>query len=256
MDAYTLRIAASRVGRGIEPADRRIAAQLAHPHGGPARCRVVRVPPAGSPALPAAFGVGGIARADRAAMLGDALRALVPATVPVAVLVDATDAGTIPRGAGSLRYVARSLDGDFGAQRCAVQDVLRGMGARWALQLDDDETLDPAAIDTLRAMAGQADRQGVVSIGLPRSNLVDGRQSDLWPDIQYRLNRTHIRYRGRVHERPDPGGWRRTTIALCATIVHRLDGERVRRRSVEYEAMGDGGARPGDEEALLRPFAP
>ena len=254
MDIYTLRIAASAVPLAVEPADAAQAVALAHPHGPPARAWLRAMPPPASPALPHAFGLGGIARAGAAAGLAERLLALAGPRVPVAVVVDG--AGLEPAPDARLRIVRRPLAGDFGAQRGAVQDALAAMGARWALQLDDDEALDAADIDALRALAGQAERHGTVSIGLRRLNLVDGERSDLWPDVQYRLNRTHVRYRGRVHERPDAGGWRRTTIALRGTIEHRLERDRVTARSAGYGAMEAGAERSGDEAALLRPFAP
>ena len=167
------------------------------------------------------------------------------------VTLDARPAGpdTLADGTVVLR---RPLDGDFAAQRNAVQGA---SPTPWVLQLDVDETPDPGLLDAMDALAMQADRHGLVSIGCPRRNLVDGTLSDLWPDVQYRLNRREVRYAGRVHERPDLGGrWQVSMIAPGATITHRLERARVVERSARYEAMRAGAGRPADEAALLRAF--
>ena len=254
LDPFTLRIAASARPLWVELADEAGAAALAHPHGSPARAHLVAPPPAGSPALGPPVALAAICRASDAPALAERLVAMA-GNAPVAVVADAPGGTPLPpvRGAALL---TRPLNGDFGAQRNAAQDFAESLGARWVLQLDDDETLDGGALPALRAMASQADRQGTVSIGLRRRNLVDGAMSDLWPDVQYRLSRAGVRFRGRVHERPDAGGWRRTTIALCATIDHHLERARVAQRERRYEAMERGGGRSGDGAALLRAYRP
>ncbi len=73
--------------------------------------------------------------------------------------------------------------------------------------------------------------------------------------MQYRLNRTGVRYAGRVHERPAvDGGWRRSFISLHGAIEHALGLAHVRARSRTYEALDPGRGRPDEEEALLRPY--
>lgn len=258
MDAFTLRIAASRAPLWVEPDGSEQAAALAVPHGPPARAHLVVPPPAHSAALGPPVALAGIARAEDAAALAERLVAL-GGGAPVAVVADAPSDAAMPavRGATLLARPLGGPDGpDFGAQRDAAQAAAGRLGARWVLQLDDDETLDPPALAALHALARQAERQGTVSIGLRRRNLVDAIPSDLWPDVQYRLNHTRVRYGGRVHERPDAGHWRRTTIALCATIDHHLDRERIEQRERLYEGIERGGGRRGDGAALLRPYAP
>ena len=257
MDAFTLRIAASAVPLWVEPDGADQAAALAMPHGPPARAHLIAPPPAGSPGLGPAVALAGIARAENAATLAERLVGLARGA-PVAVVADAPEGTTLADVPGAV-LLARSLVGprgpDFGAQRDAAQRLAASLGARWVLQLDDDEALAPSDLPPLAALAAQAERQGTVSIGLRRRNLVDGAWSDLWPDVQYRLNRVHVRYRGRVHERP-ARHWRRSTIALCASIDHSLERARITERERRYEAVEAGGGRAEDGAALLRAFAP
>ena len=250
MDAYTLRIAASGRSLAFEPGDGSQAAALAHPHSRhPARGWLRALAPA-----PARVALGMIVRASE---VDDALgfvRKLLPRFAEAVIVADGPVADDALRPGDAIRVLSHPLDGDFGAQRTRVQRACR---SPWVLQLDADETPSDSLLDAMDALTAQADRQGLVSIGLPRRNLVDGEWSDLYPDIQYRLNRREVVYSGRVHERPDlKGAWRRSMIAPAATLDHALARERVERRSREYEALATGGGRPGDEAALLRPYRP
>lgn len=147
---------------------------------------------------------------------------------------------------------AHPLDGDFAAQRNRLQDLA---GTRWVLQLDSDERPDAALLAAIGWLVEGAEQDGLRSLGLPRRNMVDGAQSALYPDIQYRLNRSDIRFAGRVHERPVVP-FVESSLALIGAIEHRLDGERVRARTRIYEAMSAGAGRPEDETRLLEPFDP
>ena len=128
------------------------------------------------------------------------------------------------------------------------------------LQLDTDERLGPASLARLPGFLRAAERGGVLALGLPRRNLVDGGLSDHYPDPQYRLCRRRVAYDGQVHERPMIGHRaRRTRLALGVALDHALTEARVRRRTLGYDAMSDGAtdtARRGDEAALLTPFRP
>lgn len=166
------------------------------------------------------------------------------------VLIDATDA-TPWRGLFTNAEIsAHPLGEDFGAQRNRLQAAA---ATGWVLQLDSDEVPDAALLESLGWLIDAADRDGLRSLGLARRNLVDGRQSALFPDVQYRLNRADIRFAGRVHERPVVP-FRQTSLALSGAIEHRLDSARVRARSLRYAEISDEGGRPEDEARLLRPF--
>ncbi|MEP9401738.1 hypothetical protein [Sphingomonas sp. VNH70] len=206
------------------------------------------------PARPRSHAVtlGIIARASELAQVAAMLGALRPHFPRAIVLLDGTmhDAATLAMQARGVQVAAHPLDGDFAAQRNRVQAMADG----WVLQLDTDERPEPELVAALGWLTAAADADGLVSLGLPRRNLVDGQVSALWPDIQYRLNRAGVRFAGRVHERPVVP-FAATSLALPGAIEHRLDRARVLERSRVYEAMSAGAGRPGDEAALLRPFS-
>lgn len=163
---------------------------------------------------------------------------------------DSATAAALSARCPAASVVAHPLAGDFAAQRNRIQGMADD---DWVLQLDTDEWPDAALLAALGWLTRAASHDGVRSLGLPRRNLVDGVQSALWPDIQYRLNRGTVRFAGRVHERPDLP-FAQTSLALAGAIEHRLDRAWVVERSKRYEAMSSGAGRPSDEAALLRPF--
>lgn len=153
----------------------------------------------------------------------------------------------------TVRILQRPLAGDFAAQRNAGQAMARH---DWVLQLDADETVDAETLAALGHVAALADAGGSRSVGLARRNRVDGVLSDLFPDIQYRLNRRAVRYAGQVHERPAlAGGWRDSFIAPNLVIEHHLSRAHVERRSERYEALQPGKGRLFERDALLTPYA-
>lgn len=201
---------------------------------------------------PHAVALGMIARAGESARVARLLTDLAPHFPDRIVLLDGSeaDAAALARAIPGAQVQAHPLAGDFAAQRNRVQALATG----WVLQLDSDETPDAALLASLAWLTAAADRDGLAALGLPRRNLVDGVQAALWPDIQYRLTRAHIRFAGTVHERPVVP-FEQSSLALGGAIEHHLDRARVIERSRVYEAMSAGAGRPGDEAALLRPFA-
>lgn len=145
------------------------------------------------------------------------------------------------------RRMFHPVSGDFAAQRNRLQ---QHAGPGWVLQLDTDETPSRALLDRLGWLTAAADQDGIRSLGLPRRNFVDGHLSALYPDIQYRLNRGSVRFRGAIHERPDIA-FEQTALALCAPLQHHLTAARVRQRTRQYAALSPDGGRPGDETDLL-----
>ncbi|MAY30269.1 MAG: hypothetical protein CL627_13830 [Aurantimonas sp.] len=153
----------------------------------------------------------------------------------------------------TVRILQRPLAGDFAAQRNAGQEMARH---DWVLQLDADETVDGETLAALGHVAALADAGSCRSVGLARRNRVDGILSDLFPDIQYRLNHRSVRYAGKVHERPAlAGGWRDSFIAPNLVIEHHLSRAHVERRSERYEALQPGKGRLFERDALLTPYA-
>jgi hypothetical protein len=255
LDLYTLRSAATRHGRGLRPLDAAGRAELRRPHGSrAARAALFALEPSGG--CPVSLGL-----LCRPSERDDVLAALplhAGWVDDVVILIDGPAMAAVPMpvagfAAGMVRVAGRPLDGDFAAQRNALQGLARH---GWTLQLDSDEALDPEAGRLLPALVAYAEVQGVISIGLARANRVDGVLSDVFPDVQYRLNRTSLTYAGRVHERPVlDGGWATSFITLHGHIEHRLSRAHVQARSRRYEALDPGRGRPEEAVALLRPYA-
>jgi hypothetical protein len=270
LDLYTLRSAATGHGLGVRPCDAAGETALRRPHDRHA-ARGTLYALDGAAERPVSLGLFCRPAALEAALAALAVHAAW--TDDVVILLDAaarppaaTAAAGFPQG--TLRVGARPLGQEFGqesgqgsghesgqdfaAQRNALQDLARHP---WMLQLDADETLAAEAGRRLPALAALAETGDVVSIGLARRNHVDGVLSDVYPDVQYRLNRRSVRYAGRVHERPVlDGGWPRSLITLHGTIAHHLDRAHVLARSRHYERLAPGQGRPEEEAALLRPY--
>lgn len=241
----TLRIAGYRFGRAIRPATTEQATALAtgdttlpvHAHAAPLGTT--------GPAIT----LGLLGRPADLPAIDALLIRLAPHFAATRVLIDSADPACI---AGRKGYAIHPMNGDFGNQRNRLQDL---SDTEWMLQIDTDEDLEPALLAALSPLAADADRHGLTSLAFPRRNLVDGAQSDHWPDVQYRLNRRTVRFAGSVHERPEPSrDWRHAALAPAGAILHQLDAARVRARTRIYGAMDRNGARPADEDALLRPF--
>ncbi len=222
-----------------------------------------RFPPDYSPAQaystraktePHRIGLGIMARTADAADIVEIATDYRHAFARIVVLLDGTaaEAGELAARLPWIEVAHHPLAGDFAAQRNRLQDAMQ---TRWVLQIDTDERPDAALLDALGWLVAAADRDGLRSLGLPRRNLVDGVQSASYPDIQYRLNRSDIRFAGRVHERPVVP-FVESSLALTGALEHRLDGKRVRERTRIYEAMSTGAGRPEDEALLLAPFDP
>lgn len=144
----------------------------------------------------------------------------------------------------------RPLNSDFAAQRNIVQENAQ---TGWVLQLDCDERPDKNLLDGLGFSIAKADRLSLDSIGFPRKNLVDGALSAHYPDVQFRLNRQHIRYKKPVHETADVP-WHKQSYCWLGHIEHRLEHSRLKTRSEKYEKITEGAGKPVVLQRLLMPF--
>jgi hypothetical protein len=256
LDLHGLRAAASRWGRVVRLPRlfRKFPTRLI---SWPARIEAME-----TAALPGRVALGGIARAGEAdALIGFADR-FAPLFGRLAFVIDGSEAEAdsirhrleqAAAGRCDVAVAAFPLNGDFGAQRNRVQALA---GLPWILQLDTDERPDPALVRNLGAIVADADRWGNRIIAFPRINLVDDAPSAFYPDAQYRLVRSDIRFTRKVHETPLDGiHWRDIQLTLAGRIEHRLSSGRVRARSQQYEAIAQGGGKPDDERLLLLPAA-
>ncbi|MEF2549884.1 hypothetical protein VQ042_00695 [Aurantimonas sp. A2-1-M11] len=254
VESYSLRTLALSRGLVARPVGEVQCAALAAPYQErPAVADLL--PLAACPSVPVSLVM--LCRSSDLASFPKALAPASKAFDDLCLVVDAVEADVTawPRAADwphPVRLLRRPLAGDFGGQRNAGQAMARH---DWVLQLDADETLDAASFAALGRVAALAEPCGSVSIGLPRRNRVDGILSDLFPDIQYRLNRRSVHFDGKVHERPAlPRGWRDGFIAPNLCIDHHLSRAHVERRSTRYEAMDPGKGRLFEREALLTSY--
>ena len=252
LDLYTLRSAALARDLRALPADGAQARTLVEPHSElAAKARLL--PFAAQTPHPVSLGI--LCKASEVEAVLAGLHLQTAATSSIIILADGEAAE--PRSVAvdgfaenTVRLAFRPLAGDFAAQRNALQDL---SVETWMLQLDSDETLAPGCAARLPLLAGLAEADGLLSVGLTRRNLVDGIASDVFPDVQYRLNRRDIRYAGLVHERPERP-WAKSLLVPGDGIEHHLTRERVLTRSRTYEAMAPGHGRPEEEDELLKPY--
>lgn len=250
-DIYTMRTIATRFGLAATPVNAMQDEQLRNPHGTlAADADLVSL----LTLAPTAVAVGILCSEREAGSVLETAARHSSWAAEVVVLADRVGPPAEVRqddDNGLVRVFSRRLSGDFARQRNALQALCR---SSWIFQLDADEDVSPELGDSLTRLATLANRQGVVSIGLPRKNLVDGHLSDLYPDVQYRLNRCDVSYEGIVHERPERA-WQSSFIALSGAIEHNLTARHVARRSNVYETLQPGGGRLFERDALQRPFS-
>jgi hypothetical protein len=211
--------------------------------------------------------IGGICRSSDAELVASLIDSCRPLTRHYAFVVDAGGDTTAvdfraaldtvaEKGGRSLdgldiRILVHALDNDFGSQRNRVQDLA---ATDWVLQLDTDERLSADFGMGLALALARAGVTGMRSIGFARANYVDGALSALWPDVQFRLNRREVRYKGTVHEAPDVH-WRRQSWTLVGHILHFLPKTRLAARQERYEGIQKGGGKPADTAQLEAPFS-
>ena len=257
LDMYTLRTAATRYGRCATPLNEAQRAALRAPHAElSAEATLDDLPDA----VPADLEIVVLCRPAELDGCVDRAAAWLELGWNATIVVDERASGGRDTCGehrdhdGRLRIVRMPLDGDFGAQRNFAQTKAR---RRWVLQLDADETPDEKLVRSLGGLIAMAERDDILSVGFPRRNIVGGMLSDVYPDVQYRLNRATVRFGGRVHERPVlPGGWPQGFIALSGAINHHLSAEHVVERSRRYEALAPGHGRPDEARQLIQPYRP
>jgi hypothetical protein len=247
-DMFTLRILAARFGLAARPLNAAQTEALSRPHSSLAGAAILS-PLDHFAATPMTLGV--MCRDHELSSVLDKIARFGGEFAECIVVVDkpATwqTALEIPQ---HCRVLARNLGRDFGSQRNHIQDL---SNSDWILQIDADEALTVDSVRKLRRLATLAAEQDVVSIGLPRKNFVGSRLSDLYPDVQYRVNRRIVRYEGKVHERPGRP-WQKSMIAIGLDINHRLDEAHVGQRSHLYDKISPGNGRLHEEECLKTKF--
>jgi len=112
------------------------------------------------------------------------------------------------------RVFHRPFDNDFSAQK---NYAIEQLDTDWVYLHDPDERLEPTLIEILPyiicpvnqklLMTGgflpQMSKEGELfdCIGVPRKNFIDGIQTPIYPDYQYRIFANYCRFEGAVHEK-------------------------------------------------------
>ncbi|NCC25180.1 MAG: glycosyltransferase [Deltaproteobacteria bacterium] len=148
----------------------------------------------------------------------------------------------------------RGLQGDFAAQRNAVA---KRLAEDWLLMLDADERLDTDAMSILPEVLNKTlkNNPGMRVVGMSRRNLIDGVDTGVWPDWQFRLVIRGVRWRNtspsldaspgchefplETHDNPD-------SVMLLPNIVikHSKSSIRHLQRNKMYSAISSGRYRP------------
>ena len=109
------------------------------------------------------------------------------------------------------RVFHRPFDNDFSAQK---NYALAQLDTDWIYLHDPDERLEPTLIEILQFLinvdGGQQflEAGGIICggdesfdcFGIARRNFIDGVQTDIYPDYQYRLFRKNCRFERPIHE--------------------------------------------------------
>jgi len=109
------------------------------------------------------------------------------------------------------RVIHHPFENDFSAQK---NRAIAALGTDWVYLHDPDERLEPTLLDILSMLISIPQGQqalmyaGVLPgkdsffdcFGIARRNYIDGVQTEVYPDYQYRLFRNYCRYQNPVHE--------------------------------------------------------
>ncbi len=111
------------------------------------------------------------------------------------------------------RVFHRPFDNDFSAQKNYAIEQLE---TDWVYLHDPDERLEPTLIEILPYIVCPVNQRALMDsgflpqlskkegqfdcIGIPRKNYIDGVQTPIYPDYQYRLFANYCRFEGAVHE--------------------------------------------------------
>lgn len=109
------------------------------------------------------------------------------------------------------RVIKRTFDNDFSAQKNFAIEQLE---TDWVYLHDPDERLEPTLLELIPMLITEKGQQFLVQtdilpdsgqffdcFGISRKNFIDGVQSDIYPDYQYRLFMRSCRFEGIVHEK-------------------------------------------------------
>lgn len=109
------------------------------------------------------------------------------------------------------RVETRRFSGNFSEQK---NYAISGLATDWVYLHDPDERLEPTLLEILPMLISEEGQTFLMEanvippcksffdcFGIPRKNFIDGVQTPIYPDYQYRLFRNYCRFEGSVHEK-------------------------------------------------------
>jgi glycosyltransferase involved in cell wall biosynthesis len=109
------------------------------------------------------------------------------------------------------RVLHRPFDRDFSAQK---NFAIENLNTDWVYLHDPDERLEPTLLEVLPFLATEEGQRFFMNadvlpenenlfdcIGIARKNFIDGVQTIIYPDYQYRFFANYCRFEGKVHEK-------------------------------------------------------
>jgi len=109
------------------------------------------------------------------------------------------------------RVVHRQFDKDFSAQK---NFAIEQLNTDWVYLHDPDERLEPTLLEIIPMLTNMEGQRFLMRanilpgsdkfldcFGIPRKNFIDGVQTKIYPDYQYRLFVRSCRFVGAVHEK-------------------------------------------------------
>lgn len=125
---------------------------------------------------------------------------IYPHVREVVILDGGSTDGTIdkiksyPNRGGKIRLFNNKFNKHFGDQKNLACSKVKGV---WILNIDCDEIIEQPLLESIPVLIKQNDYN---VYGLPRKNFIDGVQTEVYPDYQYRLFRAYCRFLYPVHE--------------------------------------------------------
>ena len=108
------------------------------------------------------------------------------------------------------RVFHRPFDQDFSAQKNFAMEQLR---TDWIYLHDPDERVEPTLLEIFPLLTEYEGQKALMNydifpqnekeldcFGIARRNFIDGEQTKVYPDYQYRLFKNYCRFEGSVHE--------------------------------------------------------
>lgn len=109
------------------------------------------------------------------------------------------------------RVFHRPFPNDFSDQKNYAISLLE---TDWVYLHDPDERLEPTLLEIIPYLVSEKGQRELMALqiipdskeefdcfGIARKNFINGQQTEVYPDYQYRLFRNYCRYEGKVHEK-------------------------------------------------------